>query len=427
MSYSPTLRREVETFLYYGYVPRLPADAASRPWALPADPGARLPDDEERCIELGLEALRAVFQGIGDGLQVVPLSGGLDSRLILGMLVAAGAGQRVVAVTFGTPGTQDFEQAQKVARRAGVRHETLDLTQAQPDEAALRRAVVPGENWTHVLEAHYNGLIPERFGHDAVYWSGIMANSINGSRYRADDVDWPSVRRRFALSNRHARSFDLCAPGFDPVQVLPAEPPLPGSRLTLFEQLYLGVRYPCRYDHCLLRPGFTYRTPFREPPWVNFSLNLPARLRQRQYLFRQVALRAQPELMGLPTKSRHGVSLTAPAWRAHLAHNRLRAGRLARRWLVRWPWRANPGANYEDFDLALRRPGRLRDVLQRSLTDLGARGLVDWVDLEALWHRHERRRGNHADALTLLAVLEFNLKQRGSPEEQRSVLLSERT
>lgn len=39
-------------------------------------------------------------------------------------------------------------------------------------------------------------------------------------------------------------------------------------------------------------------------------------------------------------------------------------------------------------------------------------GVVAWIDTDAIWDRHQNRRGKHADALTLLASLEINVKSR---------------
>jgi hypothetical protein len=401
---------EIEAFLHYGFVPRVPDDLGARAWAR-TNP-ARLPEDEAHCVALGVAALRAAFEPVPPGPQVVPLSGGLDSRVILGMLAAAGAAERCVAVTFGTPGTLDFELGRAVARHAGVRHETIDLTREPLDEERLCAVLARAPAWTHVFEAFFNALVPARFGAGAVVWSGIMANVVNGSRLGAGTEDWGSARRRFARENRYARSTDLDRPGSDPLQSLPGAPLPVAAPLSFHEQLHMALVYPCRFEPCLLAPGFDYRTPFRQPPWLEFAFALPPALRRGQRGFRRVAARALPELLSLPTKSRHGVPLGAPAWRAGLARQRLRAGRFARRLLPGLPWRPRPETNYLDVDHALRRPSALREVVRACLARLARRDVVPWIDVEGLWRRHQRGWRNHGDALELLALLELNLAAR---------------
>ena len=48
--------------------------------------------------------------------------------------------------------------------------------------------------------------------------------------------------------------------------------------------------------------------------------------------------------------------------------------------------------------------------LYGNIQNLKLRGVIDWIDIDALWNQHQRGQANHGDALTLLASLEINLK-----------------
>lgn len=71
-------------------------------------------------------------------------------------------------------------------------------------------------------------------------------------------------------------------------------------------------------------------------------------------------------------------------------------------------------ANYIDFDRGLRERADLKAVVYENIKALKKRQIVDWIDVDAIWHSHQRMEGNYADALTLLASLEINLKQTNS-------------
>lgn len=411
---------EIEAFLHFGFVPRVPADLGSRPWL--STRAERLPEDEAACVTRGVESLCALFVDVPDGLQLVPLSGGLDSRVILGMLVAAGHARRVLAVTFGTPGTLDYELGAQVARHAGVHHEAIDLTREPLELEEVRAAIPPGQRWVHALEAHFNALVPRRFGAGATVWSGIMANTLNGSRVGDERASWDEARRLYARDHRCVRSTCLTRPGFDPLAWLPATPFAASERLTPHELLHVAFHYPCRFDPVLLAPGYAYRTPFRDPRWVDFALALPREFRRGERLFRAVIRAALPDLAALPTKSRAGVGLDAPAWQAWLAAQRARAARRVRRrfpGLVRTP---RPDTNYLDQELELRRASPLRALVQTCLVRLRARGVVPWLDLDALERRHAEARADHSDALVQLALLELNLQaqERDLQAEERA-------
>jgi len=399
---------ECAAFLHYGFVPRVPADLGARPWLATGAP--RLPDDERACVVRGVETLRALFADVPDGLQLVPLSGGLDSRVILGQLVAAGHRERVLAVTFGTPGTLDYELGARVARHCGVRHAAIDLTREPLEPDVLVAAIPAGRAWIHALEAHFNALVPRRFGAGATVWSGIMANVLNGSRVGDPHASWEEACRTYAEAHRCVRSCRLTPPDFDARAWLPSAPCAASARLTPAELLHVALHYPCRYDPVLLAPGFDYRTPFRDPRWVDFALALPREFRLGERLFRAVVRAAEPELAALPTKNLAGAALTASPLRAGLATQRARVARELRRRFPRLARRPRPDTNYLDHELELRRASPLRTLVAECLERLRARGVVPWVDLEALLARHAAARADHSDALVQLALLELNLQ-----------------
>ena len=60
---------------------------------------------------------------------IVPLSGGLDSRLILGELIKNKNidNQQILAVTYGMPETWDYEIPKKICKKFNISHELVNL------------------------------------------------------------------------------------------------------------------------------------------------------------------------------------------------------------------------------------------------------------------------------------------------------------
>ena len=89
-----SLENQIKAFLYFGYLPHVPEGVEKEPWAAPkeevCDPSlASLSEGE--LIERGVEALQAAYKGLDPNeTYVVSLSGGLDSRAILGGLRPGG-------------------------------------------------------------------------------------------------------------------------------------------------------------------------------------------------------------------------------------------------------------------------------------------------------------------------------------------------
>lgn len=402
--------RQLSSYLHYGYVPRLPtevqAHAAARvPRAEVAADGS-IPRSE--LVARGREAFRAACAVQGEGAHVVPLSGGVDSRFILATLLAAGLGPSIVTVAFGVPGALDFELAARVARAAGVRHESIDLRRLvlTPEELAATTQVAP---WCLTLEAHFNQEIARRCGPAATYWSGIMANVFAGKDLGVHAPDWSSACRVFAERSRVARGLRLTAPGFEPVSALPAHPPVPDCALAPLEQLYAFVRYPGRIDPALLAPGVRWRTPFRDATWVDFMLRVPRATRADSSFYREIAACSSPQLFALPTKNDLGLRRGA----ARVAGLLVRARhKLAREFSTRFPRLSryqNPFLNYVDLEREFRGERPLARLAEPLLARLAARQAVPWLDPLELLTRHRARRANLGEHLQLLLGLELNL------------------
>ena len=96
-----------------------------RYWRLRLDPDPALDLDE--AARLVGERLRAALRRLeASGARLVaPLSGGLDSRLIVGLCERP---ERVPTFTWGAPGCRDVRYAELFARRVGSPHRSFDLS-----------------------------------------------------------------------------------------------------------------------------------------------------------------------------------------------------------------------------------------------------------------------------------------------------------
>ena len=87
---------------------------------------------EPALIDQGVAAIKARFQEADNGTHIVPLSGGLDSRAILAGLLDRGLKDQIIATTYGTPGTYDYDIGCRVAKKIGVKHKAFDLSTCKP-------------------------------------------------------------------------------------------------------------------------------------------------------------------------------------------------------------------------------------------------------------------------------------------------------
>jgi hypothetical protein len=420
--------QNIASFLYFGYVPYVSQQLEQQPWARPAAEWrhSRFQTlDEPALIDESVRAFKASFLEPGEGPHVILLSGGLDSRAILAELLELGLRDQIIGVTYGTPGTQDYDLGQAIARKAGVRHEALDLKKVTISHELLDRTAREVGFWMWLWDALYNRYVCWQFGTQVTYWSGTLGGCFT-DRERLPPTPhdtWEDALSWFATASLTllSESEVLSPPGFNPVDVLPREPLLEPEALSYDEQLKytfsgLGHALPL-----LLAEGYRFRAPFICPAWVQFNLNLARRHLEDKYLYRKMLPQAYPELFALPTKDRLGLPLGAPPWRYFVERARSAARVRARRLAPRLPWKTLPGVKYVDFDRALRTREDFRTVTYECIEALAQRGVVDWIDVRAMWDDHQRWRADHGLALTLLASLEVNLRNEVPPTPTEDV------
>ncbi len=140
-------------------------------------------DGFQACVDEGLEKLTAsISEKVCDGdLVVSPISGGLDSRIILGVLTSLGREITVKPVTYGQTFSLEYKYARNVCDALGLASHTL--VEMNPDNLLDKyaQAVWLSEGMIPLTNAHLL-LIPDMIGrhHDALL-NGIYGGPTNYS------------------------------------------------------------------------------------------------------------------------------------------------------------------------------------------------------------------------------------------------------
>lgn len=411
---------QVSEFLYYGYLPsssrwsartqhvRHLSHALSRVKPLAYDWPAH------KWVEHGVVVLRDALarQPLDQGrCHIVPISGGYDSRLLLSWVSRNVPRENVVAVTFGTPGTFDFEIGRKVAQVAGVQHDALDLTTVRLSRNELIQAVCDGGEWTYLPDAFYNRLIHNTYGDDVVYWSGYLGEAVAGAHLAPLSAnDWSAARLHFADRQRWSRAVDITMPGYNPLEPLPDVPLFSVEAVSPYEQLDIMFRQVACIRPILDSGNREIRMPFTDREWIRFMMGAPRSLREGTRLYFDVLERFDPVLFSLPAKQHYGLPRAAGIWRINTRRAKLRLARAGQQMLPQLPWPVSPMVNYIDLNAALRKRSDIREVVLQSLENLQRAGVVDWLAPMRLWQQHQDHRIDCAAALLALTALDLNLQ-----------------
>ncbi len=418
MSERPVLDpRWVAAYLHYGYQPW---DGVPLPASLTLDKTARRAElaglSEPELIAEGVRSLTKALSCRTAADHVVPLSGGHDSRGVLAGLLEAVGPSHVRAVTFGTPGTLDFELGRTIAQAAGVRWEGIDLRALRWETNELVAVARSYARPLSVFSTYPHTQLRRVLRPESIVWSGSVGASVGATYYvfREPSTTWAQARARFATGEGRLRALPLTPPGFDPESVLPRAP-LHDERALLYDdQLNMQIRHACSFMPSLELAGQDVRVPYLDADWAMFVLCIPHQFRYDK-LYERVLEQAFPALFALPTKKNRGLPILSPAWRVKLRRQLIKLWKAPRRLMPVWPWGADPVLNYLDYERLVRTQPALRAMIDENVRDLAQRKLLDWVDVEAIWRRHRRGAANHIDAVMQLASLELLLKAREEP------------
>lgn len=413
-------RRLQDQYLAFGFVPELtdgdPLYLLGEWSRLPLRDARQV--SEASLVREGVRALRAAFEESATRSeaaagQVVLLSGGLDSRAVLGGLLELYDRAEVRTATFGMPGEQDFDFAAGVARAAGVRHEVLEsfsvewTTQGLVDSVLARELPLP-----HPFGQRYlSYLLHRRIGADHVFWDGLAGDVVGGkvTRQSDDRTTWEAAVADFTDANLLPDAASYTSPDFRPLSAMPAAPFVTDRVLPYPDQLMFAVRQ-ARWTSTRAVRGHTIRMPFLSRSWLDFMLSVPVRYRQDQRLYTTILRTAHPRLFALPTTTFDGAAAPASplVQRARLLQRRVlhEAERIG--WPVRSGGKPDSGANS-----AIRRGHReradIRELIASNLDDLAARGVVPGLDAAAIARAMAERRISDKRVSVLLGW-ELNLK-----------------
>lgn len=354
------------------------------------------------------------------GRHIIPLSGGWDSRGILGALLERIDADRIVTVSYGVPGQLDYDLGKMVADSVGVEHHAFDLRSVDFTWDAIRESVAESP-WTYVPDSYFNSLTRNRFSNSSdTILSGFLGDPLAGS-HLLDPTMLPREQIiAFSSKQRRGKTHPLCSPGFSFADALPL--PDQNISVTYGDALDLGVRQAYAIAPIVLpiqrwkhwgsnigkeKNGAQVIAPFADSAWAGYWLSAPQDVRKEQKLYLEMLNLKFPELFSLPSKTNygtkwgHGMRPMVRRWN-HIVRSQVQR---------RAPWlgiRSSLMANYLDYDEMLRNREDYQATLRAAFEYLKENQVVPWLDLNALWEEHMRRRRDHGDAFCVLLGLAAN-------------------
>lgn len=409
-------RQDVYSSLHYGYT--IDLNCVQVPHPIPEKQNI----SHEKAVNEGSEIIETVFDdlirnsGGSNRTHIIPLSSGLDSRFILGELLKSEkiANEQIKTISFGTPGTWDYEIPRQISSKLGVSHRAIDLTNPdfwKPDE--IRDYVRNLNGVTRILNGFANAQVPLTYSNnECIYWSGFLSSELAGAHFpqmpSKPTNSWEEACQWF-VRREHRTNQDIQLPDFDPITVLPDSPIVDAHPpdLRYEEQLDYGIRMQCFVQRAIRHPCYSdhYIEPFTHPNWVKYILSLSEEMRSNRKIFMDIFKARHPKLASFPTDANYGLPIFQKGIRQKL--NKAYTKFVQR--IPKLEFLPNPNINYINFADAFRDHPHLSNLMTSAAVNFDNRNLIDGISAQNLLESH-RNGGNNTQGLRTILSLELYLQ-----------------
>jgi len=372
-------------------------------------------DNESWWIGEGVKAFKEtitseISSAGSNSTHILPLSGGLDSRVILGGLLDNLSKSQIITATYGIPGSWDFDIAQTVARTFGLRNEAFNLLNEKWDIDQLVDAASHLKRPASAYQSFIRQKINNHFGVDCTYWSGFMGDSLAGSdlpkilsKNREEAVktyidSYCTLNFKDKLFRNEMASKFLLECGWSNNNQ---------TKFPLDQFLEFGIRQWHLTQAVVIIDGYKFKTPFLNKTWVNFISNVPHKWQIGEYLYKRIIHESYPFMWKIPTRNNAGMSLFASKYEKYLGKA---IARIKPYIIKKDPFFSHPRINYVNWTESLRHKCSLQKTVCETLEDLKKRSIFKKEDLETWWQDHLNKKQDNTVLLMNLSSLELLIK-----------------
>ena len=350
---------------------------------------------------------------------IVLLSGGWDSRLILGELMSRVEKRNIDTLSFGRPGQLDFDIGKEIAGRLSLSHEAFNLGKIDITWEDVCAACTDAP-WVYYPDNVFNFLTRRHVSNKgANVWSGFLGDPLTGSHLATSPLNAEQAIQHFCRKQQRQSANILS--DYNPADSVPALHT--ESRLTFEDQLNLGLRQrglisslvlPGKQwggwtSDCVAQDGRNdYWAPFIHPQWAHFWLSAPRRARVGRALFLDAFKEKHPMLYKYRAKSTWGASPSSMVSRG-LKFSITAFEALCRRALPGVSNTPSNRQNYLDMTKVYRESDAHSEILRKAIDVVDGAGVLASGDVIKLWDQHRRGRRDYAGALSQVVGLAANL------------------
>lgn len=336
---------------------------------------------------------------------VVPLSGGMDSRIILAALLEFTEAKNIHTYTFGVPGAYDYEIPNSIAKKLGTKHTNFSSDDTVYTIDGLIRAAIASDGNTEIFHPLVLNRVADHYGADATYWSGFAGDLVGGAF--GDKLAGENPKQQ--LINYEKRGIHFLENSVKDEVIYPyvakgdkMEGYVPNSEACFWEnhvERYTG--------HHIFRNDMRIEAPLVDTRLLKFFFTLPKHERMNKIFFNEAFASIFPEVFSFPTTD-YGYKYSKYAFLEPLRKARFYSKAIGWRFAPNLFTHANTA--YIDMQHAINERPDVRGCIDELLADLAQRDLVDNKRMFSFLSDHRNGHKNYTKDIINLASLEVILK-----------------
>ncbi len=336
---------------------------------------------------------------------VVPLSGGMDSRIILAALCEFTEAKNIHTYTFGVPSAYDYEIPNSVAKKLGTKHTNFNAKDTLYTVDGLIRAAVASDGNTEIFHPLVLNRVADYYGSNVTFWSGFAGDLVGGAF--GDKLSGENPKQQ--LINYEKRGIHFLDSVVKDEAVYPyiangdkMNGYVPSSEACFWEnhvERYTG--------HHIFRNDMRIEAPLVDTHLLKFFFTVPKNERMNKKFFNESFASIFPEVFNFPTTD-YGYKYSKYSFLEPLRKARFYSKAIGWRFAPSLFTHAN--AAYIDMQHAINERPDVRGCIDELLADLAQRNLVDNKRMFSFLSDHRNGRNNYTKDIINLASLEVILK-----------------
>lgn len=337
---------------------------------------------------------------------VVPLSGGMDSRIILAALCEFTEAKNIHTYTFGVSGTYDYEIPNAIARKLGTQHTNFSAENTEYTIEGLIRAAIASDGNTEVFHPLVLNRVVDYYDSNSIFWSGLGGDFVGGGLSDNKKVGTSAQQRLISYEKRNIYFLNNIIDNSFLTPLITISP-----RMTDYisdSEACFWENHHQRYTrHHILRNDMNIKAPLVDLSLLKFFFTLPESERKDKKYFNQAFSSLFPEVFKFPTKD-YGYKYSQYSFLEPLHKAKFYFSALG--WRLAPKIFTHPNAAYIDMRHAINHRSDVRNCIDELLADLAKRNIVDNTRMFSFLHEHRNYRKNYTKDLINLASLEVILK-----------------